>query len=82
MESPRDEVASVITLLTTAVSPDIQRATLQKYFTRDAAFRHPLCRVDSSYNSRESLLGVYQWYRVLSPKIDLTVNHVGEWKCV
>lgn len=78
MQDPRNEITSVIILLTTAVSPDIQRATLNKYFTPDAGFRHPLCRVDPSYGSRESLLGVYQWYRVMSPKIEASVEHVGE----
>ena len=60
MQDPAREIAEVVTLLTTAVSPDIQKATVEKFFTTDAGFSHPVCAVKRGLNSRESVLGIYQ----------------------
>lgn len=76
MEEPEREISSIITRLTTTCSPDVQRETVLAYMTRDVAFEHPVCSVQSRPNSRETLLKIYQWYRVLSPQIDLSVDHV------
>ncbi|KAG7452038.1 uncharacterized protein BT62DRAFT_881857 [Guyanagaster necrorhizus] len=76
MEHPADEISSVVSLITTAVAPEIQQDGIQRYFTPDAGFRHPLCAVRPGPGSRERILGLYQWYRVMSPKIDLDVKSI------
>ncbi|KAJ3931429.1 MAG: hypothetical protein NXY57DRAFT_1048968 [Lentinula lateritia] len=69
MQNPEQEITSVALTLTTAETPDIQKAAFLKYVARDVGFKHPLCYVPPGQNSRDSLLGIYQWYRVLSPKV-------------
>ncbi|KAF4119387.1 hypothetical protein GMORB2_4906 [Geosmithia morbida] len=46
MENPALEIKDVIRILTTG-SPPEQEASLKSYFTSDAAFYHPFCRVPS-----------------------------------
>ncbi|KAF8881598.1 hypothetical protein BD779DRAFT_1545686 [Infundibulicybe gibba] len=67
MQNPGRDIEGVVRLLTSA-------ATVNKYFTANAGFRHPLCSVTPGPLSRESVLGIYQWYRVMSPKVDLKVE--------
>ncbi|KAJ3997360.1 hypothetical protein F5050DRAFT_1752579 [Lentinula boryana] len=69
MQDPEREIASVALLLTASDSPDVQKSAFEKYVARDVGFKHPLCHVPPSRDSRETLLGIYQWYRVMSPKI-------------
>ncbi|KAJ6558192.1 hypothetical protein B0H19DRAFT_946469 [Mycena capillaripes] len=76
MQNPSNEVGAVVSLLTAAAAPDIQKLAFLKYLTPDAGFRHPLCNVVPGPGSRDRLLGIYQWYRIMSPRIDLTVKSV------
>ncbi|EPQ53259.1 hypothetical protein GLOTRDRAFT_111915 [Gloeophyllum trabeum ATCC 11539] len=76
MQSPAEEIAQVIKLLCSSASPDIQKATVEKYFCPDAEFRHPLCHVPPGIKSREEILGIYQWYRIMSPKLSIEVHSV------
>ncbi|KAG8807921.1 hypothetical protein FRC18_005310 [Serendipita sp. 400] len=76
MERPEEEIIGVVSSLTMATSPDIQEATIQKFFAPDAGFRHPLCAVKREPGSRQSILGIYQWYRIMSPRIILEVKDV------
>ncbi|KAF9005128.1 hypothetical protein BDQ17DRAFT_1390008 [Cyathus striatus] len=76
MQDPKREIASVVQQLTATSSPDVQKAAIERYMTPDVAFRHPVCQVNSGPKSREELLGIYQWYRVLSPHIDIRVESV------
>ncbi|KAJ3566222.1 hypothetical protein NP233_g7133 [Leucocoprinus birnbaumii] len=76
MENPQEEIRGVIVQLTSASSPDLQRRTVERYMTPDVAFRHPVCAVESGPTSRKTVLGIYQWYRVLSPHIEVQVNSV------
>ncbi|KAF9442709.1 hypothetical protein P691DRAFT_810225 [Macrolepiota fuliginosa MF-IS2] len=76
MQNPEEEITNIILRLTSSPSPDVQRRTVEQYMTSDVAFRHPICAVESGPNSRKTVLGIYQWYRVLSPHINLTVNSV------
>ncbi|KAJ3862460.1 hypothetical protein EV359DRAFT_45132 [Lentinula novae-zelandiae] len=69
MQNPELEITSVALTLTTAETPDIQKAAFLKYVARDVGFKHPLCYVPPGPNSRDSLLGIYQWYHILSPKV-------------
>ncbi|KAL7959297.1 hypothetical protein V8C34DRAFT_280310 [Trichoderma compactum] len=83
MENPVQEIAAVINTLTKG-SPQQQQDTLNTYFLSNAAFIHPFCRVPSiskgsvplarDLDSRWLILGIYRWYRTLSPKIELTVD--------
>ncbi|KAG8991761.1 hypothetical protein FRB94_003563 [Tulasnella sp. JGI-2019a] len=76
MQNPREEIAGVVHGLTTTSSPVEQLRTLEKYFVSDAAFDHPLCRVDRSPESRDMVADIYQWYKILSPSIELRVKNV------
>jgi hypothetical protein len=60
MQDPASEIAQVVTILTTTVSPDIQKAAVEKFFSSDAGFSHPICAVKRGPNSRDTLLGIYQ----------------------
>ncbi|KAJ7086386.1 hypothetical protein B0H15DRAFT_886779 [Mycena belliarum] len=77
MQHPSSEVGAVVSLLTAAAAPEIQKAAFHRYLTADAGFRHPLCKVAPGPGSRERLLGIYQWYRILSPHIDISVKSVA-----
>ncbi|KAH8930153.1 hypothetical protein BT69DRAFT_985628 [Atractiella rhizophila] len=73
MEDPAREIEGVVRTLTMG-SPDEQLLTLQRTYTRDAAFDHPLCRVLSGL---ESIIGIYTWYRILFPWTKMTVTDVA-----
>jgi hypothetical protein len=66
MEHPSEEIVSVVKLLTAARSPDIQKAAVERYFTSNAGFQHPLCAVESAPNSRQGILGIYQYVLLLT----------------
>jgi len=79
MDDPVAEIAPIILGLTTT-PPATQRQTLERYFTPNASFDHPLCYVDSFFyplESRRVLLSVYRWYKILSPVIELKVNSIA-----
>ncbi|KAG9190015.1 hypothetical protein G6011_08103 [Alternaria panax] len=76
MEDPVKEIPAVIHLLTQS-PPSLQRATIEKYFTPDAAFSHPFCRTWSRPNSRWLVERTYRWYKIMSPRIDCTVQSVA-----
>lgn len=80
------EIGGIIKTLTTG-SPPEQEAMLNTYFVPDASFVHPYCVVPAfpkaaiplapSMDSRWLLLGIYRWYRILSPHIDIQVDSAG-----
>ncbi|KAI0354375.1 hypothetical protein OH77DRAFT_1425943 [Trametes cingulata] len=76
MENPAEEIVNVATLVTAAINPEIQKAAVLRYYAQDAAFRHPFCAVAPGPNSREAILSILQWYRVLSPVLSVGVNSV------
>ncbi|RMZ87043.1 hypothetical protein DV736_g5731, partial [Chaetothyriales sp. CBS 134916] len=76
MEDPVAEISGVIKLLCTT-PPHTQHATLEKYFTKNASFLHPVCRVDSFANSRWFIGQVYLWYKIMTPKVDITSYSIG-----
>ncbi|KAF7520975.1 hypothetical protein G7054_g12606 [Neopestalotiopsis clavispora] len=81
MDIPTAEIHGIVRALCTESLADQQRA-LDQYFTPDAFFIHPLCRVPSfstralgfELNSLSLLRYIFLWYRFLSPHIDLTVD--------
>ena len=46
MEKPVEEITPIIHLLCQS-PPALQKQTIEKYFTRDAKFIHPICRTPS-----------------------------------
>lgn len=44
--------------------------------------KHPFCRTGSFEGSRYLIHKIFQWYKILSPQIDLTVNSVGTQQCL
>lgn len=47
MENPRKEITGVVKGLCSAKDAGQQRDVIQRYFTPDASFDHPLCAVQS-----------------------------------
>ncbi|KAI1304845.1 hypothetical protein F5Y03DRAFT_395369 [Xylaria venustula] len=88
MENPEKEISNVIHLLTEGNRKQ-QAYAINNYFTEDAYFVHPFCRVPSfeprqvrmpfvnshfTITSRFLVHLIYQWYKILSPKIELQVD--------
>ncbi|KAF2739418.1 hypothetical protein EJ04DRAFT_484221 [Polyplosphaeria fusca] len=76
MENPEREISGVIHLLTQS-PPSTQQEAIDTYFTPDASFTHPFCRTGSWENSRFLVHAIYRWYKIMSPKIDITVHSVA-----
>ncbi|CAL1702601.1 unnamed protein product [Somion occarium] len=76
MQDPAREIVDIIINLTAALDPDTQKAAVETAYAPDAAFRHPFCLVPAGPHSRDAILGIYQAYRVLSPKIVIQVPSV------
>ncbi|KAH7914893.1 hypothetical protein BJ138DRAFT_1142854 [Hygrophoropsis aurantiaca] len=64
MQNPRLEISSIIHTLTSTSSAQTLNQTIMRYFTPDAWFLHPLCQA----TSRDKIIGVYEWYRIMSPQ--------------
>ncbi|KAH8724403.1 hypothetical protein GQ44DRAFT_617971, partial [Phaeosphaeriaceae sp. PMI808] len=71
-----EEIPGVIHLLTQA-PPSIQLETIETYFTPDASFIHPFCRTGNWSHSLWLMAGIYRWYKIMSPRIDLQVKSVA-----
>ncbi|GAB7357839.1 hypothetical protein MBLNU230_g0010t1 [Neophaeotheca triangularis] len=76
MDDPIQDVSRVIHKLTQN-PPNEQAAAIDAYFTPNASFTHPFCRTGSFEGSRHLIHSIYRWYKILSPKIDLTVHSVA-----
>ncbi|PYH47001.1 uncharacterized protein BP01DRAFT_390653 [Aspergillus saccharolyticus JOP 1030-1] len=76
MEDPTSEITTIIHHLTQG-SPQDQERTIQKFFTPSASFVHPFCRVWSSPGSRWFIEKIYQWYKIMSPRIEMEVQSVA-----
>ncbi|KAH3944049.1 hypothetical protein HBH98_150890 [Parastagonospora nodorum] len=76
MENPVKEIPGIIHLLTQS-PPSIQYETIETYFTPTASFTHPFCRTGSHDNSRWLIAAIYRWYKIMSPRIDVSVQSVA-----
>ncbi|KAJ5745012.1 hypothetical protein N7533_009882 [Penicillium manginii] len=76
MENPVEDIPTVIRLLTQS-TPSLQEKALEKYFTRDASFVHPFCRVPSFEGSRWWVLKIFQWYKIMSPRIEMEIHSIA-----
>jgi len=80
MEDPISEIADLITDLATTLSLPHQRDIIECYFLPTASFNHPLCRVDTFYSpfpSRDLILAMYRWHRLLSPNVKIDIRSVA-----
>jgi hypothetical protein len=85
MEKPTAEIESVVRALTQG-SPNQRRDALEAYFLPNAEFVHPFCRVPAfsslpipflgTIDSRDLIHSIFEWYRFMSPRIDLTVDSI------
>ena len=77
MDDPKNEIAQVVKLVTTAATPELQATAIERFFMSDAGFTHPLCTVPPNPGSRHVIKGIYEWYRHLSPALSLEVNSIS-----
>ncbi|KAK0672306.1 hypothetical protein QBC41DRAFT_243954 [Cercophora samala] len=88
MDHPVRDIKHVIRSLTQG-SAEEQAQTISKYFAKGASFTHPFCRVPSfkdrripltnitNLDSRAAIIGIYRWYKLLSPRISISINSVS-----
>lgn len=74
MQNPQRDLPVVLTALATSRSPADLRTAVQKFYTHDASLHHPLGIVEHGPNSRQKILGVYEWHRIISPDTTSSVN--------
>lgn len=75
MQDPKKEIAGIVRTLCTTRDADELEETVKKYYALDAKFSHPLCRA----NSRNEILGLFQWYRLASPETEIKVSSISEY---
>ncbi|KAM7204504.1 hypothetical protein V8F20_003620 [Naviculisporaceae sp. PSN 640] len=84
MEHPVRDVRHVIRSLCQG-TPQEQKYAVNRYYLPSASLVHPFCRVPSfesfkvpglgiEVSSRDLILSIFKWYKVLSPKIDLEIE--------
>ncbi|KAF8135396.1 hypothetical protein EV363DRAFT_1320615 [Boletus edulis] len=72
MQDPKKDIPNIIhTLCTTHDAKELE-TTVEKYFVADAKFSHPMCKA----NSRNEILGLFQWYRLASPETQIKIRSV------
>ncbi|KAF7588508.1 hypothetical protein BBP40_005644 [Aspergillus hancockii] len=76
MENPVLEISSVIHHLTQS-PPAEQLQTIEKFFTPNASFVHPFCRIHHFTGSRWVIKKIYQWYKVMSPRIEMNIHSIA-----
>ncbi|KIY73347.1 hypothetical protein CYLTODRAFT_325107, partial [Cylindrobasidium torrendii FP15055 ss-10] len=78
MEDPTREITKVYSLITMPSSAQAQRAAVERYFTPEAGFMHPMVKVLPGPGSRERILGIHQYYHIVSTSApgDLTIRSV------
>ncbi|KAJ5679963.1 hypothetical protein N7462_008207 [Penicillium macrosclerotiorum] len=76
MEHPVTDIPTVIQLLTQS-SPSLQQKALERFFTPNAAFVHPFCRVPSFDGSRWWVIKIFQWYKIMSPRIEMQIHSIA-----
>jgi hypothetical protein len=76
MDDPVKEITGVIETLCTAEA-EVQAKAIDKYFTENAQFIHPFCRTIQVSNSSWMIKKIYAWYKILSPRIEVAVDSIG-----
>ena len=70
------ELRDVVLRLTENNDPKSHKATVDKYFTTDAGFQHPLVTVPSGPGSREQLKNVYAVYKYATRDIEIDIQRI------
>ncbi|KAJ5503787.1 hypothetical protein N7463_006661 [Penicillium fimorum] len=76
MENPVADIPTVIRRLTQS-PPSLQETAIKEYFTKDASFVHPFCRVPHFEGSRWWVSKIFQWYKIMSPRIELEIHSIA-----
>lgn len=76
MNSPELELRDIILQLTENKDPKSHKAHVDKYFTKDCSFYHPLATVQSGPHSREQLKNVYTVYKVFAKDIKINIQKI------
>ncbi|KAG2106192.1 uncharacterized protein F5147DRAFT_548874, partial [Suillus discolor] len=76
MDNPQRDLPDVLTALTTSSSPADLRAAVNKFYMHDASLHHPFRVVEHETNSRQKILAMYEWYRIISPDTTSNVDSV------
>ncbi|EGP83777.1 unnamed protein product [Zymoseptoria tritici ST99CH_3D1] len=76
MDNPIHEITPIVHALTQG-TPQQQKDTINQYFTPDASFVHPFCRTGTFDGSRVLIHAIFQWYKVLSPRIEIEVESIA-----
>ncbi|KAF6237292.1 hypothetical protein HO173_004761 [Letharia columbiana] len=77
MEKPSvEQIKQIVRNLTESDDPVVHKATVEKYFTQNAAFTHPIVDVKPAPHSIDTLKQVYAVYKVLTRKIEIHFTHV------
>ena len=77
MDDPVRDISPIVHTLCQG-SPQEQEHAINTYFTPDASFTHPFCRTWSFNGSRLLIHGIFRWYKIMSPKIDLHISSIGK----
>ena len=64
MEHPAKDIYKIFNLIDCVHSPELQKATIEKYFLPDAGFKYPVFQVERGPGSRDRILKLYQYARV------------------
>ncbi|KAG1856973.1 hypothetical protein DFJ58DRAFT_878732 [Suillus subalutaceus] len=76
MQNPQRDLPVVLTGLATSHNPADLRAAVKKFYTPDASLHHPFRIVEHGANSRQKILGMYEWCRIISPNTTSDVDVV------
>ena len=70
------DIPTVIQLLTQS-PPSLQQKAIERFFTPSAEFVHPFCRVWGYNGSRWAVIKIFQWYKIMSPRIEHQIHSIG-----
>lgn len=76
MNNPELELRQIILDLTESDDAVKHKATVDKYFTTDAEFIHPLCNLYGGPNSRESLKNIYAVYKFFTRDVQIDIQKI------
>ncbi|KAG6917406.1 hypothetical protein DXG01_002675 [Tephrocybe rancida] len=76
MQNPKHDIEAVLMRVLSTQSPDEQKKAIKRYFTENVAFRYPLYNVAAGQQSREDVLGIHQWLRVVSPTTGFEATNI------
>lgn len=76
MNNPKLELRGILFALTENDDPVKHKATVDRYFTSDCSFIHPLCTLPAGPNSREQLKNIYAVYKYFTRDIHIKIQKI------